>query len=219
MTQSKPLGHDDSSGFEFVKRAMGGNVTAAINFDRLQKHPARGYIIFELLKCEEDQRVTPYTSHPNRYWHRNSRKFLSLWRAKQDFNATLYLVNYSDAGTEYADQVLLIEVLDMDENGITDEKQTAHTMATFSAWFVAMNNQCLEPKEQLIYDIYKNKSAEELGKIQMKKGKYRDKSLAEIYMAQPDYLAWLSGTRCEYSIAAGCYLEKLRNARSERDDT
>ena len=38
---SKTLGHDDTSGFEFVKEALGENVTAAVNFDRLQKHPEK----------------------------------------------------------------------------------------------------------------------------------------------------------------------------------
>lgn len=210
MSESKMLGHDDSSGFEFVKRALGSNVTAAINFDRLQKHPSKGYIIFELLKCEEDQWVTPYTSHPNKYWDKNSRKFLSLWRAKQDFNSSLFLVNYADAGTKYADQVLLIEVLDMDESGITSEKQTRHTMASFSSWFIAVNNECLEPREKLVRDIYRNKSADELGKTKLKKGRHQGKSIAEIYQAAPDYLVWLSGTNYEYSAAAGCYLEKLK---------
>ena len=78
---SKTLGHDDTSGFEFVKEALGENVTAAVNFDRLQKHPEKGYIIFEMLKCEKSQNVTPYTSHPRRYWNKNANKFLALWNA------------------------------------------------------------------------------------------------------------------------------------------
>lgn len=209
MSESKMLVHDDSSGFEFVKRALGSNVTAAINFDRIQKHPSEGYIIFELLKCEEDQRVTPYTSHPNRYWNKNSRKFLSLWRMKQDFHSKLYLVNYADAGTKYADQVLVIEVLDMDENGITAERQKQHTMASFSEWFIKVNNQCLESREDIINDIYKNKSVEELGKIEMKKGRHSGKTLAEIYRAEPNYLSWLGRTPYEYSLAARWYLKKL----------
>ena len=53
MAVSKTLGHDDTSGFEFVKRTLGNNVTSAVNFDRLQKDPENGYIIFEFLKCEE----------------------------------------------------------------------------------------------------------------------------------------------------------------------
>ena len=83
MADSKALGHDDSSGFNFVKEMLAGQVTAAVNFDRLQKHPDRGYIIFEFLKCEEGRTVTPYTSHPDRYWDKNSGKFLALWRPTQ----------------------------------------------------------------------------------------------------------------------------------------
>lgn len=66
-TVSKKLGHDDESGFYFSQEMLGNNVTAAVNFDRLQKHPMYGYIIFEYLLCEEAQNVTPYSSHPKRY--------------------------------------------------------------------------------------------------------------------------------------------------------
>ncbi|SUT87260.1 Uncharacterised protein [Actinobacillus ureae] len=44
------------------------DVTYAISFDRVQKHPKYGYIIFEYLRCHEDQVVTPHTSRPNRYF-------------------------------------------------------------------------------------------------------------------------------------------------------
>ena len=66
MAKSKQLFNDDSSGFEFVKEILEGDPTCAINFDRLQKHPQKGYIIFEYLLCEEEQKVNPHTSHPNR---------------------------------------------------------------------------------------------------------------------------------------------------------
>ena len=68
QTFSKSLGQDDSSGFEFAQEMLRGDVTYAINFDRVQKHPKYGYIIFEYLRCHEDQVVTPHTSHPNRYF-------------------------------------------------------------------------------------------------------------------------------------------------------
>ena len=63
---SKKLGHYDESGFEFSKELLGDMPTAAINFDRLQKHPKYGYIIFEYLLCEEEQSVTPHSSHPKK---------------------------------------------------------------------------------------------------------------------------------------------------------
>lgn len=98
--KSKPLGKSDDSGFEFAKEMLQNDPTAAINFDRIQKHPTIGYIIFEYLLCEEDQKVNPYTSHPNRYWHKNSKKFISLWELTKALDATLYLVNYAKKGTK-----------------------------------------------------------------------------------------------------------------------
>ena len=49
MESSKALSHNDDSGFFFAQEMLDGDVTAAINFDRLQKHPQYGYIIFEYL--------------------------------------------------------------------------------------------------------------------------------------------------------------------------
>jgi len=67
MTTSKSLGHSDQSGFEFAKEMLQNDPTAAVNFDRIQKHPQQGYMIFEYLLCEETQpRVTPKTSHPKK---------------------------------------------------------------------------------------------------------------------------------------------------------
>lgn len=208
MANSKVLGHDDTSGFEFVKRTLGDNVTGAINFDRLQKDPQRGYIIFEFLKCEETQEVTPYTSHPRRYWNKNASKFLSLWRAKQDFDAILYLVNYAEKNTAHENEVLVIEVLDMDENGITKERKTQYTFSEFSKWFIQMNNRCLNSKSDLAREIYDRKSMEDLGKIVLRKGKHANESIEEIYRSDPGYLRWHSQTDYEYSKAVECYLQK-----------
>ncbi len=164
----------------------------------------------ELLKCEENQTVTPYSSHPNNYWDKNASKFLSLWRAKQDFNATLYLVNYAENNTKYADQVLVIEVEDMDEKGITKEIKTKHTMETFSKWFVELNNRCLRPKEELIKEIYEKKSVDELGKIKLKKGRHANECIEYIYKIDLEYLEWHSKTKYEYSKATLCYLNKIK---------
>jgi hypothetical protein len=50
---SKPLGHDDESGFGFVKELLQGDSTFAINFDRLQKHPQLGYIIRDCVRVQD----------------------------------------------------------------------------------------------------------------------------------------------------------------------
>jgi len=72
---SKALGHPNDSGFEFVQEMLQGQPSYSINFDRLQFDANEGrYVIFELLLCEEQQGVrgvTPYSSHPSRYWYKN----------------------------------------------------------------------------------------------------------------------------------------------------
>ena len=140
--KSKSLGHDDISGFDFVQEMLDGDVTCAINFDRLQLHPTKGYIIFEYLLCEESQSVNPHTSHPNRYWHKNSRKFISLFKVSQDLPAKLILVNYAKQGTKHEDKIKVIEVLSIDDNGITDEKITLMTRKEFKFAFRKLNFEC-----------------------------------------------------------------------------
>lgn len=145
MAQSKPLGSEDTSGFAFVKELLKGDPTYAINFDRLQKHPINGYIIFEFLLCEEAQTVTPFTSHPNRYWHLNAQKFISLYGAAQELKAKLFLVNYAKSGTKHEDKVKLIKVLEIDEKkGITKEKSKEFSRAEFSDWFRKLNTECCQ---------------------------------------------------------------------------
>lgn len=207
--KSKRLGHDDQSGFEFVKELLGEDFTAAINFDRLQKHPRYGYIMMEYLLCEEEQTVTPYTSHPNRYWNKNATKFLSLWRAKLDFSATLYLVNYSKRGTKAEDEVLLIEVVDMDETGIVDQRITEYTRSGFAEWFRTINSECLSGKDVLLKEIYEHKSVEELGKYVLQGGKHEGETIAHVYANDCSYLKWLSKTEYPYAMVATCYLEKV----------
>lgn len=142
MRKSKPLGIDDISGFEFVKEVLDGDSTYAINFDRLQKHPRLGYIIFEFLLCDAKQSVNPHTSHPRRYWHKNSRKFISLFRVSEDLPAILFLVNYAKSGTPHADKIKVIQVIDLDESGIKEEKVKDMDRAEFAQWFRKLNKDC-----------------------------------------------------------------------------
>jgi len=208
-TISKKLGHDDESGFYFSQELLGDNVTAAVNFDRLQKHPQLGYIIFEYLLCEEDQVVTPYSSHPCRYWKRNKNKFLSLWRAALDFGAKLYLVNYAKKGTKAENEILLIEVLDMDENGITEENVVQFTRESFAEWFVQLNKECLEDSEAIIRDIYSYKSVAEIGNYIVDYGKYNGKTLSEIVETDRQYLEWIIENKIKHYSIVQCYLEKI----------
>ena len=142
MTFSKALGSDDISGFSFVKDILDGDPTFAINFDRLQKHPSEGYIIFEFLLCEERQKVNPHSSHPRRYWHLNSRKFLSLYNVAKDLSAKLYLVNYAKKKTIHEDKIKVIKVISMNEQGIQKEEIWNTSRESFASWFKNLNKEC-----------------------------------------------------------------------------
>jgi len=139
---SKPLGHDDSSGFAFAKEMLCGDPTYGINFDRVQQHPDRGYIIFEYLKCEEKQIVDPWSSHPNKYWDKNPQKFISLWKIACELKAILYLVNYAEKGTKHEDKICVIKILDLDDSGIKKEKIRKMSRMEFSDWFRELNREC-----------------------------------------------------------------------------
>jgi len=143
--KSKPLGIDDISGFEFVKEILQGDPTYAINFDRIQwDSKYNQYVIVEFLLCEEAQSVTPYTSHPNRYFLKNKQKFISLWEISQQFNARLYLVNYAKKGTKHEDEVLFMLVKDVNEKNISNFVTTEDykmTRTQFSQRFRAMNKR------------------------------------------------------------------------------
>lgn len=145
MSGSKVLAQDDSSGFAFAQEMLGGDPTYAINFDRIQKHPEKGYIIFEYLLCEENQTVNPHTSHPNNYFRKNSRKFIALNEIAQDLGATLYLVNYAKKDTKHEDKIRLMKVQAVDpqntENPV-DTKNWDLTREEFSKRFRELNKEC-----------------------------------------------------------------------------
>jgi hypothetical protein len=142
---SKQLGIEDTSAFEFVKEMLQGDPTYGINFDRIQWDSSeQRYVIVEFLLCDEQQfsrGITPYTSHPNRYFQKNAQKFISLWKLAKKLEAKLYLVNYSKKGTTYENEVLLMKVLDVDRNKIPPVKtrDTKFTRKEFSKWFRELN--------------------------------------------------------------------------------
>lgn len=136
------LGHYDESGFLFVQEMLSGDFSSGINFDSLRKHKEKGYVIFEFLLCEENQKVCPYTSHPNRYWHKNKHKFLRLFELSKVLSATLYLINYAKKGTKHEDRILAIKVLGVTiEGGIVEQQLKKFTRLQFSDWFRKINNE------------------------------------------------------------------------------
>ena len=145
MKNSKPLGIADESGFLFAQEMLAGDKTAGINFDRLQHHPEKGYIIFEYLLCAETQKVDPWTSHPRRYWDKNKQKFISLKKVADDLKAKLYLINYAKKGTEHENKIKIIEVIKIDnKKGIIEEKVRDCSREEFQQWFRKLNKECLK---------------------------------------------------------------------------
>lgn len=100
----------DNSSCSFSRALLHNDVTYGFNVDTLLFVNNNAYI-FEYLLCEEQQRVSPYTSHPNRYFYKNSQKFISLNNLKQALHAPLYLINYAKPGTQYEDCILFMKTL------------------------------------------------------------------------------------------------------------
>jgi hypothetical protein len=142
---SKPLNTSDISAFEFVKECMGGDVTYGINFDKIQTNSETGkYLILEYLLCDEKQfknNVTPFTSHPNRYFHKNKAKFIKLWELTKKLDANLMLINYSKKNSTFENQVLLIEVIDIQNkiNNPVSTKDKKMSREDFSLWLRKIN--------------------------------------------------------------------------------
>lgn len=147
MSKSKPLGSPDVSGSEFSKEMLRGDPTYGINFDRIQwDNNANCYVIIEYLLCEESQSergITPYSSHPKRYFQMNSQKFIALWDLTRRLKAKLYLVNYAKSGTKFADEVLLMDVqyVDPEKNPTVMTENTRLSRSEFSAWLRDQNKR------------------------------------------------------------------------------
>lgn len=121
-----------------------GYPSAAINFDCILYHPINGATIIELLQVSpeaQEQGVTPYNSHPNRYWYKNKQKFISLWNYTVDANGILLCVNYAPAGSKCENMVGILRVFDADDNGFKT-RMTEWDRNTFSKWYIRYNKEC-----------------------------------------------------------------------------
>ena len=113
---SKELSHADDSAAALLVEVLKG--TPGRNFDvesifveRLDSGDWR-WIIYEFLKADT---VLPTASHPNYYWHKNKRKFLSLWALvntlrKAGYYADLILVNYADDRTKDIKEMRVVDI-------------------------------------------------------------------------------------------------------------
>jgi hypothetical protein len=137
---SKCLSMTDEHGKQFLIDSLRGT-TRGFDVDSIYLEKTdKGYkwTVFELLKADT---VAPEDSHPNRYWHKNSRKFLSLWaliRSLQrgGFEASLILVNYRDQ----ASKVKVIVVKAMTDSGMESISEKTMTFDEWSRRFSSFNN-------------------------------------------------------------------------------
>ncbi|RMD62699.1 hypothetical protein D6833_06545 [Candidatus Parcubacteria bacterium] len=94
---SKPIRNTDDEAKKLIIEALEGQNTYGFDIDSMFYIKSEDrWVVIEFLKTNH-KFVRPSTSHPNRYWHKNWRKFVTLWRLVEALgNAELYLVNYED---------------------------------------------------------------------------------------------------------------------------
>jgi len=106
--KSKEISSADDSAGRFLKELLGDDPGRNFDVDSIfaykDKNGDWGWVIFEFLKNDASY-STVISSHPNRYWKKNKRKFISLWALtttlrKSGFKASLYLVNYDEELTK-----------------------------------------------------------------------------------------------------------------------
>ena len=101
--------------------------------------------------------MTPHTSNP-KYYPWNYKKFLSLFKIKEQLNGRLFLINYSDREKD-GNLVKIIEVISIDKKKIEDyinatdkpsqleyliTKDTKMTKKQFSEWLKNINSRARE---------------------------------------------------------------------------
>lgn len=147
--KSKPLKNSDDCGFEFIQECLDGEDNAGINIDRIMIHPTYGIVLMEFLRVNEEQSefgITPHSSHPNKYWHFGSRKFISQWKILQSFNckATYFLVTYAKLGEKFDNEVKVMKVEKVNVNKGIKTKSKLMTRKQFKNWIKRINKECFD---------------------------------------------------------------------------
>lgn len=119
---SKKISHADDSAGALLKEVLEG--TTGRNFDidsifveQLESGGWR-WVVYEFLKAET---MPPEKSHPNYYWHKNKRKFLSLWAViktlrKAGYQADLILLNYAEDRTKKVKEMRVLDIKEQADN-------------------------------------------------------------------------------------------------------
>ena len=132
---SKKISKADDDAKKLIIEVMGDELTGGFDIDSIYKMPDGTWLVMEFLKCDT---VRPFDSHPNRYWFKNSQKFISLWSITQELKGKLVLVNYEDS----REQFLIIKVKNIDNNkGIIDEEKIKMNFNEFKDYFISLNRK------------------------------------------------------------------------------
>ena len=132
---SKKISKADDDAKMLIIEALEDNFTGGFDLDSIYEINGK-YVVIEFLKCIT---VKPFKSHPNRYWFKNSKKFISLWKITKKLDGTLFLVNYEDSREQFS----IIKVLKIDKSGVAKEERRDVDFETFKNWFQKLNSESL----------------------------------------------------------------------------
>jgi len=134
-SNSKKISKIDEDAKKLIIEVMGLEHTGGFDVDSIYRMPDTSWVIIEFLKCDT---VRPFDSHPNRYWFKNSQKFISLWDLRNDLKGELVLINYEGS----REQFLIIKVNKIDNKvGIIDEEKVKMNFSEFKQYFIALNRK------------------------------------------------------------------------------
>lgn len=141
---SKTLSKEDDGAGRLIKNLLNGANGYGIDLEIVFNTKSQGYIILEFLKCES-KFVTPYTSHPHKYWDKNWKKFVFLYNVAKKLNAQLYLVNYEESNKNEYGLFKTMQV-DMTETPSKENKikitieNYYKNISEFREWYLKINN-------------------------------------------------------------------------------
>lgn len=135
----------DDSAFSISKACLANDVTYGFNLDKLiYNDKTKEVYLFELLLCDEAQSVTPWTSHPNKYFHKNAMKFVNLVKVADELKTSVYLINYAKPQTKAEKEILFMKVLSLNEQKPTSPLLTEDKKITFENLQKGLANKILK---------------------------------------------------------------------------
>lgn len=106
----------------------------------------------------------------------------------------MYLVNYAKKGTEFEDQVLLINVKSMNNYGIQEDEKIKFTREEFKKWFRELNKACLGPVDSILAEK----------PIYVRKGYYHFRNDCSFLRGKSDYATYDVSDEWEYKKYRCC---------------